>query len=189
MGTKIILVGHPGSARIRIASEYLVKKYLPAFDVTFLNYKGPIEGWGVYVAGYLEYLDDRKIVFALDDYLISGPINMDVFKGAYNSIGGALVCAKLCECSKAEHYEYPCSTQYTIWDREFLISMLVKTLNPWKFEVMGSKILRSIGADTVRVPCIPYFTNSSLSSRWEGVRLDGLNEEDINYIKEHGLIN
>lgn len=185
---KIVLVGYPGSQCIVAASKYLTEKYLPGFDITYLNYKGPIEGWADYVAIFLEYLTDEKIIFALDDYLVSGPIDNKIYKEAIDGIGGALINAKLCECSEEEQEEYPCTTQYTIWDKEFLIKVLMSVSTPWQFEIDGSKFLKSLGAQTILRPCIPYFTNSSLSNRWEGIRLDKLKEEDIKYLKENGLI-
>jgi len=180
---KIILIGHPGSQKIVPASKYLTKKYLPQFDTIYLNYKGGINGWGAYIADFLRYLTDDKVIFALDDYLISGPIDEKVYKEADEGIGGALVCAKLCECSEQEQEEYPCTTQYSIWYREYLISLLLQTYTPWRFEMEGSKIMKMAGAQSISMPCIPYFTNSSLSSRWEGVKLAGLNQEDGFYVK------
>lgn len=184
----IVLLGYPGSQRIVKASKYLTEKYLLGFNVIYLNYKGGINGWGTYVAGFLQYLTDDKIIMALDDYLVSGPIDEEIYREANEAIGGALINAKLCECSEQEQEEYPCTTQYTIWDREFLVWLLMHISTPWEFEIEGSKILKSKGAQTIVMPCIPYFTNSSLSSRWEGVRLEGLKEEDLNYIKENNLL-
>jgi hypothetical protein len=184
MNPKIILAGYPGSQKIVPASKYLNSKYLPGFDITYLNYKGPIDEWSDYVAGFLKYLTDEKVIFALDDYLVSGPIDMEVFKEANEALGGSLINAKLCECSEQDQREYPCTTQYTIWDREFLIQILSFVKTPWQFELDGSKILTQVGGQTILRPCIPYFTNSSLSGRWEGVNFEGLKEEDLNYIKE-----
>jgi hypothetical protein len=188
MNPKIILAGYPGSQKIVPASKYLNSKYLPGFDITYLNYKGPIDEWSDYVAGFLKYLTDEKVIFALDDYLVSGPIDMEVFKEANEALGGSLINAKLCECSEQDQREYPCTTQYTIWDREFLIQILSFVKTPWQFELDGSKILTQVGGQTILRPCIPYFTNSSLSGRWEGVNFEGLKEEDLNYIKSNGLI-
>lgn len=185
---KIILIGYPGSQAVVPISKYLTDKYLPGFDKIYLNYEGPIDGWSDYVVGFLKYLPDQKVIFALDDYLISGPIDMEIFKQADGALGGALINAKLCYCSEQEQIEYPCTTQYTIWNREFLIQLLGFVKNPWQFELDGSKILTQIGAQTILRPCIPYFTNSSLSSRWPGIRVEGLSEEDINYLKEHEYI-
>lgn len=184
---KVILVGYPGSQKIVAASKYLVKKYLPSdeFDIIYLNYKGGVNGWGMYVAGFLQYLTDEHVIFALDDYLVSGPLDRKNYEFAKVDTKGDAVCSKLCYCTSEENLEYPVTTQYTLWNREYLISLLYKTHTPWRFEIEGSKMFDKT---CLHRPCIPYYTNSCLSARWEGVRLEGLKEEDIKAIKEHGLI-
>lgn len=183
MTPPIILVGYPGSQIIVPASKYLTAKYLTDFKVTYLNYPGHIEGWAEYVAGFMRYLTDEKVILALDDYLVSGPIDEDIYKEANDAISGALICVKLCECSEQEQEEYPCTTQYTIWHREFLIRVLTQVSTPWGFEIDGSKFLKSVGVQSVVKPCIPYFTNSSLSRKWEGIQWEGLNQQDEFYVK------
>lgn len=191
---KIILVGYPGSQCIVPASKYLTEKYLPGFDITYLNYKGPIDGWAAYVRGYLEYLTDKHVIFALDDYLVSGPMDEQKFSFAQDLICEPFcVCVKLCHCTPEENEEYPITTQYSLWDREYLIRMLGVMKTPWEFEIKGSEIHISTEGKSNSwyasyVACLPYFTNSSLSAKWEGVRLDGLKDEDFNYIKQHGLL-
>lgn len=177
---KIILVGHPGSQKIVPASKYLTEKYLPGFNIIYLNYKGGINGWGAYIADFLRYLTDEYIIFALDDYLVCGPIEKDIFQHAQVDIGGDAMCVKLCNATKEENLEYPVTTQYTLWNREYLIGLLLKTYTPWRFEIEGSKMFDKT---CLHRPCIPYFTNSCLSSRWEGVRLEGLNQQDEFYVK------
>jgi hypothetical protein len=187
----IILIGYPGSQRIVPASKYLTSKYLPGFNITYLNYQGPIGGWASYIIGFLRYLTDEYVIFSLDDYLIAGPIDMEVYERATSELGGDVACVKLCESTEQEHAEYPVTTQYCIWNREYLIRLLANNAGsihcntPWEFEINGSRIFDK---QVLLRTCIPYFTNSSLSGRWEGVRLDGLNDEDINHIKSHGLI-
>jgi hypothetical protein len=194
MHLKCVLVGHSGSQCIVPASKYLTGKYLPGFDITYLNYKGPIEGWADYVSGFLQYLTDKHVIFSLDDYLIANYIDTDIYWKCVYEIEKSthrnedVVCIKLCQSTPEEHAEYPVTTQYCIWNREFLIWLLSGVHTPWEFELHGSKIFSTLEKKVLLRTCIPYFTNSSLSSRWEGVRLDGLKEEDVNYIKSHGLI-
>ncbi len=189
MPYKCILIGHPGSQIIVPASKYLTSKYLPMFDITYLNYDGPIEGWSKYVAGYLKYLTDEFVIFALDDYLIADSIDIEAYEDAEQSISEDVMCVKLCKCTEEEHKEYPVTTQYSIWNREFLIWLLGKVDTPWDFELRGSQIFDIYLKTSLLRPCINYFTNSSLSARWEGINLEGLKEQDIKYLKENGLIN
>lgn len=182
---KCVLIGYPGSQRIVKASKYLTEKYLP-FDMTYLNYRGPVKGWGAYVSGFLRYLTDDNVIFALDDYLVAG-FDEEKYKAAQAEIGGSVACVKLCKSTEQEHLEYPVTTQYTIWNREFLIWLLRQIETPWEFEIQGSVIFRSHKEVILRT-CIDYNCNSSISAKWEGVDLLGVKKEDITYLTEHELI-
>jgi len=179
---KVILVGYPGSQCIVPASKYLTSKYLSGFDITYLNYTGEIDGWASYVADYLKQLTDERIIFALDDYLISEPIRHLKFAEAEAIIhqsNGIVACVKLCNSTKEEHEEYPVTTQYTIWDRKYLIEILSHVYTPWQFEIDGSVWFKRGKKISFHYPCITYFTNSAISSRWEGIKYDGLKDEDM----------
>ncbi len=172
MKIKTILVGYPGSQLLVPGTKYLLDKYAPELDVTFLNYTGHTNGWSAYLADYLKTLTDKKVIIALDDYLISAPINK-------KRLEGALLLpppVKLCECSEQEQLEYPVTTQYTIWDRLELIEILSQTTSPWDFEMSGSSIL---SREAYVYPCMEYDVHSALSSRWKGVRMNLLEEDKI----------
>lgn len=182
---KVILVGHPGSQVIVPATEYLNSKYLPeaeGFELVYLNYKGRIQGWAKSVRNYLSHVVDAHIIFALDDYLISEKIHMKQFRHAESIIGknGVVVCVKLGNTTVEEHLEYPVTTQYCIWDREYLMWLLEQVTTPWEFEIEGSKIFNKA---CVVCTCLEYNNHSSLSSKWEGLNLDGLNEEDAAVVR------
>lgn len=181
----IILVGYPGSQRIVPASKYLTSKYLAGFDITYLNYKGEISGWSEYLIGFLSYLEDENIIFALDDYLVAEEINMVKFLEAERLLKDDVVCVKLCESTLEEHIEYPVTTQFTIWKKEYLIWLLSQVETPWQFEINGSKIHYHTNKISLHQPCLRYFTNSAISSRWDGIKLDGLCEDDLFYIKHN----
>lgn len=166
---KIILVGYPGSQHIVPASKYLTNKYLPEFDVTYLNYTGEINDWAKFVADYLETIEDDKIIFALDDYLVAGQMDMDIFDDLEDRL---LTCAKLCHATNQENNEYPVTTQYTLWYRPVLIDCLRSINTPWEFEAI------KLGGTEIFGNALPYYTNSCLSKRWNGIDLTGLSEED-----------
>lgn len=180
---KVILMGYPGSQRAAKVAKWLNAKYLSSsFEYIYLNYKGPINEWAEYVARFLSYLQDEKVIFSLDDYFVSEIMDGHVFFTAERAVQGDVVCAKLCHCGPEEHTSYPVTTQYTIWNREYLIWLLNQVNTPWEFELQGSKIFNK---KVELYPCIKYFTNSAVSGRWEGIRLDGLCDEDINYITQN----
>ena len=189
---KIILVGYPGSQSIVSISRYLTKKYLPDFDIHYLNYVGSIEKWSTFVGIYLTNFTDKFIILALDDYLISAPINKEVYEKALKQIkeNKDVACVKLCANTWEEHLGYPVTTQYTIWDREFLVELLSKTTSPWHFEITGSEIFRKSGKHSLcgSTAAIEYNTSSCLSFRWIGIDLKGLKEEDIKHLKENNYV-
>ena len=182
-------MGYPGSQCIVKASKYLTDKYLGwGFDIRYVNYTGEINGWANFLSGYLTAIKDKHIIFALDDYLIASLMDIEKYHwAALPGIGAEIVSVKLCHSTPEEHEEYPVTTQYTIWDRKYLIDLLSHVYTPWQFEIDGSIYFKRGNKKTLHVPCLEYFTNSSISSRWEGIRLDGLKEEDINYIKANLL--
>lgn len=188
---KVILIGYPGSQHIVKASAYLTSKYLPGFDIFYLNWMGLKAGWSNFVANYLKNIEDEFVIFALDDYLLTEPINMQVYEYAMEQLKTVpgVVAAKLFECTPEEHADYPVTTQYTIWKRERLIELMNKTEDPWHFEITGSNIFREMGWKSIHLyPALKYNTSSALSGRWSGIRWDGVKEEDINFIKNNNLI-
>lgn len=180
---KVILVGYPASQQIVPASRYLTSKYLPGFDKHYLNYVGDISGWSRFVATYLTHLKDEKVIFALDDYLVSG-FNKEVYEDLNQKVKDEVVCAKLHDTTEEEHIGYPVTTQYTIWNREFLINLLSQTTTPWDFEIHGSSIFNNLKVKSIyTVPAITYNTSSCLSSRWQGVDWKGVKQEDLKIIQ------
>lgn len=185
---KIILIGHPGSQHIVPASKYLVEKYLPGFDVVWLNHVGPKENWSKFVSSYLQSIDDQLIIVALDDYLVNSPFDEVFYEHALQKMA-ACMCCKLCSNTMEELNDYPITTQYCIWNREFLLKILSKTTDPWNFEIEGSRIFKKEFFGAVGVyPCMKYDVHSSLSARWEGINTNGLSDEDINFLKKNKLI-
>ncbi len=186
---KIILVGYPGSYQLRKVSKYLSKKYLPGFKVKYLCHKGPIEMWAKFIASFLRQLKDPYVIMALDDYLLNSTLKKEVVDDMVAlMIKKNAVVLKLCDCTPAENVEYPVTTQYCIWNRQYLISLLDKITTPWDFELKGSKIFREQGMGFLWYPALHYHTNSALSSRWPGINFKGLKGADMEYIVNQKLL-
>jgi hypothetical protein len=188
---KVFLIGYERSQHIVPASKYLTDKYLPKdyFEVFHLIHRGGVKQWTKHVANFLSFFPDEYIILALDDYLINDYIDLKTYHSALKEMGGDVACIKLCHSTEQEHIEYPVTTQYSIWNREYLISLLnippVDTV--WEMEIECSR--HYFDKVCLHRPCINYYTNSSLSGRWEGINFEGLKDEDIKYIKENNLIN
>ncbi len=182
---KCILVGYKLSQCVVPVNKYLAAKYLKGFDMVYLNYEGLIQDWGKQLAEFLKEFTDDYIIFSLDDFFVSEPIDMKVYLEAEKQLGGEVVCVKLCHATQQEHLEYPVVAQYCLWNREYLIWLLSQCTRPWDFEFDGMKLFKK---KVLLRPCIVYDTRSAISGRWHGIRLDGLNDEDISYIKKNKLI-
>lgn len=177
----ISLVGHPGSQFLVPASKYLTEKYLPGFNIRYINHTGPTREWSRFVYDHIKMLSGPLVIFSLDDYLIGSPLDRDAYDNAINLfMEDGVRCVKLFPCTDEEHEEYPVTTQYTIWDRRFLLRLLLQTSDPWDFEMRGSKIFKISKSRSERMqwPALHYNTSSALSKRWSGVRIDGLGPED-----------
>lgn len=179
---KCILVGYPGSQSIVPASRYLVEKYLP-FEFHWLNWLEDTRGWSRFIATYFAHLDDELVILTLDDYLVNG-FNKKAYENLKSQVKGNVVCAKLHDTTEEEHKGYPVTTQYTIWNREFLIELLSHTTTPWDFEINGSNIFSRLNVKSIYgSPAVTYNTSSALSGRWKGVDWKGVKEEDLKIIK------
>ena len=186
---KVILIGYPDSQHIVPASRYLASKYLPGFDFHYLNYVGDTKNWATFVGSYMAHFQDELIIFALDDYLISG-FDKEAYKEALKKFEDKqVVCVKLCQSTEVEHRAYPVTTQYTIWRRERLIDLFCATHDPWHFEMTGSTIFNQAGWLSVlpEKAAVKYDVHSCLSKRWEGINWNGVEEEDLEYIKANLL--
>lgn len=171
---KLILIGYPGSQSLVPFTRYLLEKYLPDFDLIFLNHTGPKEEWSKFLWDKLYFClsSMEPFIFALDDYLIR-----DYPKGLDEALATDADCVKLCATTEQEHLEYPVTTQYCMWrNRKVISDLLEKTTTPWDFEITGSKLFT--GTSVVKT-CLDYDVHSALSSRWSGVKLDGLKYEDL----------
>lgn len=185
---RVVLVGHPKSQHVRAISEYLTSKYLADFSVDYLSFEGPLQAWSTFVAECLKTLRDSLVILALDDYLLSGPPDNAKFLKAMEQMAKpGVACVKLCESSAIENAEYPVTTQYTVWNREYLIGLLERTTTPWNFETYGSKLFQKDGKKALHVHCMDYDVHSALSNRWEGMNLKGVQKSDIEHLKAHGI--
>ena len=211
---KVILSGYEGSKVILEKSSFLLNKYMAGFDIRFINFGeytgnlycgkyvnvgktqlGGVQSWSKYVREYLMRLADEKVIYSLDDFLIStSPKDYDTILNAMDS---ETVCARLCVNDFYKPHEkedmgnglfrltpkaeYSVTCQYSIWNREYLISLLERVHTPWEFEIDGSKILNKEGRKVIAAnwTCIEYLDTSALSARWEGIRLSDKNKEDL----------
>lgn len=200
----------------------MVDKYLPKeFDVYWLNYgkyndklfRGKyveldyrqLDGayaWARYIKEYILKLEDEKIIFSLDDYLLTKPLKIEKYNQLVDAINNEIVCARLNYCGEyrykaiqgREYFNaqdgYLCVAQYCIWNRWALISILEKVKTPWEFEEEGTKIMRERRWKTIgfKESVLDYPVTGALSRKWGGIRTIDNNPEDIQWLKENGYL-
>ena len=220
---RVFLAGHEGSKFLLPASAWLTQKYLSGFDIWYLNFgertlpnyisldthqHGGVASWSHYIARYLEQIEDPWVVFALDDYLLAGPPDLQAYQRLQEAITDRVVCARLCtsgeECYSPSERTisngvvwvnhtaiYSVTTQYCLWERRFLTDLLGRVRTPWEFEIEGSKHLNWSGKCTIgtEIPMLEYPYNSALSGKWPGrVKVVGNPQADIQELVDKGYL-
>ena len=191
---KIILVGYPGSQKIVPITKILLEKYMPEYELVWLNYTGPVDEWSKFNADYLKSIDDELVIFTLDDYLIAEKVSG--VGRARELIEKDVKCVRLLTSErKGEQLNYSVTAQYNLWDRLALIDVLEHTKDPWDFEINGTRYFDSKGWKTwgFTEPIVRYSDCSALSTRHPGkINVLELNDDDIKlvlkYYNEEDLI-
>lgn len=201
---KIILSGYEDSKKILPACSYLLGKYAPKTNIYFLNYgsyngklycgefvslksqQDGIKSWAGDIKDYLKRIDDEYIIFGLDDFLLANEYNSKEFENI------VALKDKTCLFSLADPTDksYSVTTQYTLWDREFLIEMLSRFETPWEFEIEGSKYFNSLNKNYDYLKVFTYDDGSALSKRHEGkVNVNLLKRDDVEELINLGHLN
>ena len=199
---KVILPGYEATKKVLTANSYMLNKYLPSFDVYFLNYgdfdgklycgqyvsldtvqvRGEI-GWAKYVVKFLEKLDDKLIIFADGDFLITHLYhkqryhtlleNMKIYSVGFMSYG-------------YDPKRYSRAGAYAIWNREFLIEILKGCKTIWQFESRAVKhIIKYYDKKIIGWSPVIRYDRSSMISLKRGLGKTAVGEasdEDINYL-------
>ncbi len=165
--------------------------------------------WGKYLANYFKNIDDELLIFGLDDYFMSKKLNKEKFEEIYhqiknsNDIGNAQLSITTNQLNKNytrrkdgicylnKNSNYSAVTQWTIWKKNILIEILENIDSPWEFELEGTKILNSLGMNTILSdpPVLIYPDGSALSSRNKNkVSVLGNKKKDIEELLSMNLI-
>lgn len=162
--------------------------------------------WTRYMREYIEKLDDEYVILGVDDHLINSPVDMDIYNKLKNTLGGYIKSVRLCDCtwypscqyntnndgimSLKEDADYVVTGQYTLWERKSLLEILRVDRDVWNFESAGSKEYKDKGyrVNASFIPPFQYDTISALSAGNPKINLNGLKQEDLDYIKINNLL-
>ena len=201
---KWLIVTCDKSKHIVPVQQYLFNKYAPGVDVWYIDVGSkPIEIWGQNVLNRITDVMDQYVVFGLDDYLPTGPFNVELFDealyitqtakyerfelgfGAHRKAG--MISQELGEMYTFLEYgketPYSVSCQFSIWKMTALKRELGKCTNPWNFEVTGRA-----KAACFSHPIMRWIEESALSRKWQGINLSGLDPVVVEELIFKGLI-
>lgn len=117
--------------------------------------------WSANLSSILKTINDEYILLGLDDFFLSKKLNAENFLYLFKQLtsNSKYISAELTlspmeklldrNLKQKKIYVYPKSygfsinTQWRIWNRSYLISLLEKTTDAWNFEVLGSNILNN----------------------------------------------
>jgi hypothetical protein len=121
---------------------------------------GAAASWSKYILKYLDGIDDQEVIFLLEDFLPTSSPNLNLIKQSQNlmrkmkSVGrfdltfDSYITNDYSVLSKGEHINlikktkfapYNVCTQPSIWNTNFLKSVLSNTTSPWNFEIEGNR--------------------------------------------------
>ena len=218
---KLILSGYQGSQKIITASSYFYKKYFDAnYELIFISYgeeasielcKGSIlflaksqiqssRSWSTYLSEFLKKIDDRYIIFGLDDYFLSNYVDLCKYNEVMKSFIDtnfdllrldASIDKTLDGKFNAINAGYIVTTQLSVWKVSALIKVLSFLSTPWEFEDIGTKIFKYLGFKAVVHAefRVEYPVNSSMSARHPGkVSVVGNGKNDVEGLISDGLL-
>lgn len=142
---------HP--AKVYLSSE--TRGYsCPGIDITVINsYK--VEPWSKRLYDVLQQIPEDYIIFSLEDFFLLGSVDNTQIKECLNWMKADKSIAE-CRFSTFEtvnsgefyqssefrvcpqEHRYRIDTQFALWRKSFLISIINKTETPWQFEGRAS---------------------------------------------------
>lgn len=205
---KIILPGYQETKKILSANSYFLSKYMPDFDIEFLNYGtfdeklycgkfvsldneqvGGARAWAKYTKKYLEKLTDRHIIFADGDFFITKMYDKEEYEKLLRDM-------KECKVGFMSAGDDPKRfsrvAQYAIWNREFLLEVLNsdRILTILKFESRGGRYINKKNKTETIIAWRPVVTFDPLSAispnrAPEFVAVGEAKTEDVEFLIEN----
>lgn len=206
---KWFIVTCDASAHIRPVQEWLFKKYAPGVELHYLDVGNKsVSTWGKNVLQLLPKEGLEYVVFGLDDYLPTGPLDprrfafasiktmtfhLDRFELGYGAHNKAPFMKKGDDfvhhgdwLAYGTIVPYSVSCQFAIWKLSRLREILSQSTDPWNFE---TKHHCWAGCFPKGQEAFRWIEESALSKRWKGkINVNGLNPGDVSELIGLGLL-
>ena len=104
--------------------------------------------WSTDLRSYFESIDDEFFLYLNDDCVLVKNVNLEELERVYNELDSKVGRLSLTHdlftrphedindifITSSQNADYRCSTQYSIWNRKYLLKYLEPGLTPWQFE-------------------------------------------------------
>lgn len=189
---------------------YYKTSNLHGYDFQSFGYFGSSKKyWSANICKVLKSISDEFVLLALDDFFLSKKLNINNFMYLFKQLQSSdeFVSAELTlspmdkafgsNKSNSLLYVYPdtfgfsINTQWRIWKREYLISILEQTTDAWNFEIKGSSILNNSNFKSISCykPILDYPEISSITQRNKNkVSVFANQYSDIEALLDQGFI-
>jgi hypothetical protein len=174
---------------------------------------GGAKGWTNYLIDFFSSIKDEHYVFGLDDFMISRPVDIEVFEtclGLLDENVGRIDLQPSLQYSRDSNFVKPYTEKngikflslvdsgrgtnlyqnaaaFSIWNREWFLKNIRRDWSPWDWEITGSMSLADGDGYNVigSVDRWAIRKMEVLSSQWSGIiNVRGIREEDIEEMKK-----
>ena len=227
---KFYIATSDNSSYILKPFAWLFDKYCPKWDIEILGYsvfpelperykcvslaqkQESLNTWTSYLYNYFRNVTDEFVIFGLDDFLITQPIDYEIFnlvievmkQNKHITRYELGIGHQFHEYKIEYHYngmdfyaysqsaKYRISTQFSLWRTDYLLKHLNHRRTPFEFEAEGSKdatldYKMIIGTDNRFA--LNHVWSGAISSRHPGqINIEGIKREDIEEMISLGLL-
>ena len=174
---------------------------------------GGAKGWTNYLIDFFSSIKDEHYVFGLDDFMISRPVDIEVFETCLSLLDekvGRIDLQPSLQYARDSNFVKPYTEKngikflslvdsgrgtnlyqnaaaFSIWNREWFLKNIRRDWSPWDWEITGSMSLADgDGYDVIgSVDRWAIKKMEVLSSQWPGIiNVRGIREEDIEEMKK-----
>lgn len=197
---KVIILGYNGEG-IELPKNYSF--------VSMKQAQESIESWAMDISSIIEKDAGEYVVFLLDDMLMIDSFNQTIFNLFLERMKNdssivrcdlgmdlqSMPCTEIAKwrncllVEKSKKANYWNTTQPSLWEKDYLVSVLRKSTNPWHFETaheipIGKKELGTRGEY-----CSPSMVETAISNFHPGkFNVMGLKWEDIKWLISTGVV-
>ena len=174
---------------------------------------GGAKGWTNYLIDFFSSIKDEHYVFGLDDFMISRPVDIEVFEtclGLLDENVGRIDLQPSLQYARDSNFVKPYTEKngikflslvdsgrgtnlyqnaaaFSIWNREWFLKNIKRDWSPWDWEITGSiSLADGDGYDVIgSVDRWAIKKLEVLSSQWPGIiNVRGIRKEDIEEMKK-----